>query len=100
MNSPAHADAPAPAQRDDARHMASAWAKFVLGAAALLLVVEFALPGFLAAGCRRAFDRGYMPLAVVHVVEVMLVPAYWLASQSGTISNFYDWEFNVAKGEP
>ena len=51
MTSPADSDAPSPAQRD----ADSGWGmKIAAGVVALIMVVEFVLPGFVAAGFSRS----------------------------------------------
>ncbi len=88
MTSPAEADVPAPARRDTD----SAWAKVILGVVMFLLLVEFVLPGFVAAGFSR------MELKESRVMKVSLAPAIWMSDHSPKIEEFYDWEYKVAGG--
>jgi hypothetical protein len=92
MTTPDEADAPAPAQRE----AESAWGmKFALGAVGILIVVEFVLPGFVAAGVSRVVAPDS---ATANRTLVMLTPAVWLAEHSKPIGDFYYWEYELAGG--
>jgi hypothetical protein len=110
MASPAETDAPAHAQRDTD----SAWgAKFALGVVGFVMLVEFALPGFLAAGFSRT-GKGFVsvnrngwgsfnvdgdPLPPrLRVEQALLAPADWLMNYSRPIHRFYMWQYRLAGG--
>ncbi|HWB58628.1 MAG TPA: hypothetical protein VG733_04015 [Chthoniobacteraceae bacterium] len=105
MSSPAHADAPASTHAP--RTAGSGWAKVALGALILMLLVEFVLPGFVAAEFSRAgpaFQVSFVQGQLVRppgnrAVQIMLAPARWLESRSMAVRSIYVWEYGVAGGK-
>ncbi|HWB58629.1 MAG TPA: hypothetical protein VG733_04020 [Chthoniobacteraceae bacterium] len=108
MNPPAHADAPASAQRA----AGAAWGKVVLAAVVLVLAVLLVLPGFMAAWFSRGhavvllnnvawmgkWGMGNEPMAL-RVEMGILTPSDYLMMHSKPIRHFYRWEFRLAGGE-
>ncbi len=73
--------------------------KAALGAVALIMLVEFVLPGFLLAGLSKAYMSGYRPSpAAARVENAILAPAAWLMLHSAPIRGFYMWEYRLAGG--
>lgn len=112
MASPAEADAPAPAPKGT--H--SGWGTGVaLGMIGFIVVVEFVLPGFLAAGFSRVGgyvivvndsawdggDDGPLPIASSYderAVQGILAPSAWLMKRSEAAHRFYLWQYRAAGG--
>ncbi len=61
-----------------------------------LLLVEFVLPGFVAAGFSRAIRN---EATLNRVLESIFAPADWLSRRYRTLGDFYEWEFDVAGGQ-
>ena len=107
MTFPADAGASPPAHRDGDSGLGM---KTALGVAVFILVVEFVLPGFLAAGFSRAGSTivlehsywwdSYTSPAPAHVLAelIILVPPTWLMQHSQCIRRFYLWQYRRAGG--
>lgn len=109
MTSPPEAGTPHPAQRDSD----SAWgAKLALGVVGLIMIAEFVLPGFLAAGLSRSgpyffsingdgWDEAYWlsrPPPRLRAELVILAPSDWLMKHSERLRRFYMWQYRRAGG--
>ena len=114
MKPPVDVDSPAPASRE----AESGWGvRVALGVVGFMMVVLFALPGFLAAGfsrmgggslCEEAFglsvhyvwtNSASATSSAFPAERVVLLPAFWLMDHSGPMSRFYMWEFHLAGGQ-
>jgi hypothetical protein len=110
MTSPADADSPAPAQRG----ADFGWGtKIAAGMAGLILIVEFVLPGFLAAGFSRTGHGIFLANGVLwgstcstiteppvlRLERWALTPPDVLMLYLKPVRRFYRWQYRLAGGE-